>query len=548
MLRRTRLLGLRPCLSAGTALLLLAPLASAQAPLHQRIDQSVARGNPAFEATAAPLAPDAEFLRRVYLDLTGCIPTAAEARAFLADPSPDRRARLIDRLLAGPAYARHMGQVFDVLWMERRPAKRVPAAAWQEYLRKAFAENRPYDQLVRELLSADGTDPKQRPPARFFLDREAEPHLLTQDVSRLFLGMNLKCAQCHDHPLVDAYHQEHYYGVYAFFSRTSLFQDRAKKQAVLAEKAEGEVSFQSVFVPKVTKTTGPRLPGGPPLAEPKLAKGKEYLVAPGKNVRPVPAFSRRAQLAGLLIAGERFKRTAANRFWALMMGRGLVQPLDLDHLANPPSHPELLNLLGEEFAASHYNIKALLRELALSKTYQRSSALPTGTRDVPAENTFAVAALRPLSPELLGFSVMQATGLTDAERKALGPKAAEPALYDRLAKNLQPFVAAFGGQPGEPPDARAEATLGQALFLRNGAQLDGWLAPRPGNLTDRLAHLPDAGAAAEELYLSVLTRPPTAEERKEVADYLAGRPADRAAALRELAWALLTSSEFRFNH
>jgi hypothetical protein len=529
---------------------LLAPAARTQAPLHERIDQAIARGKPGFEAAAAPLASDAEFLRRTYLDLTGCIPTAAEARAFLADPAPDKRTRLIDRLLDGPAYARHMAQVFDVLWMERRPAKRIPLAQWQEYLRRSFADNKSYDQLVRELLAADGTDPKLRPAARFYLDRQAEPHLLTRDVSRLFLGMNLQCAQCHNHPLVNAYHQEHYYGVYAFFSRSFVFKDAARKQDVLAEKAEGEVSFQSVFVPKVTKTTGPRLPGGRLVAEPKLAKGKEYLVKPGKGVRPVPAFSRRAQLAGLLATAgnERFKRTAANRFWALLMGRGLVQPLDLDHEANPPSHPELLKVLGEEFAAGYFNVKALLRELTLSKTYQRSSALSPGTREMPEDKEFAVAALRPLSPEQLAYSVMQATGVTDAERKALGPKATDGALNARLSANVSAFVAAVGGPAGEPADARAEMGLGQALFLRNGAPLNAWLAPRPGNLTDRLARLPDARAVAEELYLSILTRPPADEERKEVADYLAGRPADRPEALRELAWALLTSSEFRFNH
>jgi hypothetical protein len=552
MPRRTHVLDwfLQPGASAAFLLLLAAPPALAQAPLHERIDREISHGNPAFETTAAPLASDAEFLRRIYLDLTGCIPRAAEARAFLADPAPYKRARLIDRLLAGPAYARHMAEVFDVLLMERRKAKRVPLAQWQEYLRKAFAENRPYDQLMRELLSADGTDPKLRAAARFYLDRDAEPHQITRDVSRLFLGMNLQCAQCHNHPLVDAYRQEHYYGVYAFFNRTYLFKDAGKKQDVLAEKAEGEVSFQSVFLPKVTKTTGPRLPGGPPVAEPKLAKGKEYVVAPAKGARPVPAFSRRARLAGMLAGpdNERFRRTAANRFWALMMGRGLVHPLDLDHEANPPSHPELLRLLADEFAAHHFDVKWLLRELALSKTYQRSSALPPGARDLPDEKSFAVAALRPLSPEQLAFSVMQATGLADAERKALSAKANEAALYARLARNLAPFVAAFGGQPGESADAPAQATLGQALFLRNGAQVNGWLAPRPGNLTDRLAHLGDNRAVAEELYLSVLTRLPSAEETKEVADYLAGRRADRPVALRELAWALLSSSEFRFNH
>src|SRR5262245_27425111 len=167
----------------------------AQAPLHQRIDQAIAAGTPKFDKFAAPLASDAEFLRRLYLDLTGVVPSAAEARAFLNDPAPDRRAKLIDRLLASPAYARHMQTVFDVLLMDRRPDKHVPRAQWQEFLRTAFAANKPYDQLVREILSAAGSDPKTRPAAKFFLDRDGETHLLTRDISRLFLGMNLQCAQ-----------------------------------------------------------------------------------------------------------------------------------------------------------------------------------------------------------------------------------------------------------------------------------------------------------------------------------------------------------------
>src|SRR5262249_14694321 len=182
-------------------------------------------------------ASDAEFLRRAFLDLAGTLPTAEQARDFLKDLSPDKRARLIDRLLAGPGYARRMQAAFDALLMDRRPDKHVPAAQWQAFLPAALAENTPYDQLVREILSADGTDPKARAAAKFYLDREGEPHLLTRDIGRLFLGMNLQCAQCHDHPLVRHYRQDHYYGVFAFLNRSFVFTDKAKKFSVFAEKA-----------------------------------------------------------------------------------------------------------------------------------------------------------------------------------------------------------------------------------------------------------------------------------------------------------------------
>src|SRR5262249_14775748 len=157
-------------------------------------------------------------------------------------------------------------------------------------------------------------------------------------VSRLFLGMNLRCAQCHDHPLVDAYKQDHYYGLFAFLNRTSVVVDK-NKLAALAEKADGEVSFQSVFDPqKVTRTSLPRVPGGQVVKDAELEKGKEYEVAPAQGVRHVPKYSRRAQLAGQLASADNvsFKRASANRFWALSMGRGLVHPLEMDHPNNLP--------------------------------------------------------------------------------------------------------------------------------------------------------------------------------------------------------------------
>lgn len=524
--------------------------AVAPSPLHERIDQAIAAGKPDFEKQATPLASDAEFLRRITLDLTGTIPTAAEARVFLNAPSPNKRQLLIDRLLAGPEYARHFADVFDVLLMERRPDKNVPKAQWLEYLRSSFASNKPWDQLVREILTSDGTDAKLRPAAKFYLDRNGDLTILTRDISRLFLGMNLHCAQCHDHPLVESYKQAHFYGINAFLNRSFVFADKATKLVVFAEKAEGEVSYQSVFDPmKVTKTTGPRMPSGPPVKEPAFEKGKEYAVAPANGVRPVPKFSRRAQLAGQVASREnaQFKRNSANRLWALMMGRGLVHPLDLDHPANPPSHPELLALLADEFAAMKFDVRAFLRELALSKTYQRSSELPAGLTDVPPQS-FAVAHLKPLSPEQLAWSLMQATGLTDAERKALGKGLTEAALHARLAGNVPAIVATFGSQPGQSEGQSFQATLDQTLFLANGPVIRAWLAPRAGSLADRLATPKDSAAIAEELYLSILTRKPGEDEYKEVADYLKARPTDRAAALQDLAWALLASAEFRFNH
>jgi hypothetical protein len=515
--------------------------------LHQRIDRAI-ETVPDFARYAAGPASDAEFLRRVTLDLAGTIPAVEEARAFLRDSSPKKRETLIDRLLASPAHARHLATVFDVLLMERRAARNVPAEGWVEFLRTAFAVNTPWDVLVRDILAADGTTDANRPASRFLIEREAEPHLLTRDISRLFLGMNLQCAQCHDHPKIEDYTQEDYYGIYAFLSRTVLFRDPVKKNRVLGEKADGEVTFVSVFDPaKKVKNSGPHMPDLPSLAEPKAEKGKEYLVAPAANARPVPRYSRRALLGPKLTdpSYAPFKRNIANRLWAELMGRGLIHPLDLDHPGNPPSHPELLDLLADDLAAHKFDMRYFLRELALSRTYQRSSEAPPGVAE-PDPKRFAVAILKPLSPEELAWSLMQATGLTDSVRKSLGAKATDEAVRKALAGNVAPFVRTFGSGAAVPE--KFDARTDQALFLANGALVRGWLGPRPGNLTARLTALPSPDAAADELYLSVFTRPPTVEERKDVADYLASRGKDRSAALQEIAWGLLASAECRFNH
>ncbi len=524
--------------------------ASGQAPLHERIDQLVRRGHKDYAQVAAPVSDDAEFVRRIYLDITGIIPTADEARAFLAERAPDRRGRLIDRLLASEKSAFHLADVYDVLLMDRRPDKHVKRPDWLAFLRGAFRANRPYDQLVRDILSADGSEPTTRAAARFVLDREGEPHLLTRDIGRLFLGMNLQCAQCHDHPLVDAYKQDHYYGIFAFFSRSYLYTDKAAKLTVLAEKGDGEVSFQSVFMAKVVKNTGPHLPDVAPIVEPKFDKGQEYVKPFKTGERGIPKFSRRAQLAGKLTAADnpRFARSAVNRVWAQYLGRGLVHPVEYDHAGNPPSHPELLALLTDEFVAHHYDLRWLTREILLSETYQRSSAAPAGTA-APDPAWFAVAALRPLSPEQFAWSLLQATGQLERERQALGTKATEAALQARLAPQTATFASLFGGQPGVPASAEDfNATVGQTLFLRNGSAVRGWLAPGGGNLTERLLKLADTSRVADELYVSVLTRYPAQEERRWVAEFLTRRTEDRAAAVADSVWAMVSSAEFRFNH
>lgn len=356
----------------------------AAAPLHERIDSLL---NESFVTAPAPPASDGTFVRRIYLDLTGGVPPAAEARAFLSDPDPQKRAKLVDRLLADPRFVRHMTNVLDVMLMERRRDQHVKSGPWRKFLTDSLRENKPLNELIREMLAADGSDPDNRAPAKFYLEREGEVNLLTRDVGRIFFGMDLQCAQCHDHPLIDDYLQSDYYGLYAFLSRTYLFADKKKKISYLAEKADGEVKYTSVFTQEEGRTA-PRLPTGQLLSdEPEFAKGEEYQVKPDKNTAGVPKYSRRQRLAEVAATGDNhaFNRNLANRLWAHMFGRGLVHPVDLHHSDNPSSHPQLLEMLSGEIAAMKFDLRGFLRELALTEAYQRSYFLPEQWPQLAAE-------------------------------------------------------------------------------------------------------------------------------------------------------------------
>ena len=356
------------------AMLLIALPSRAEEPLHVKIDALIAAAHPEGQAA---IAGDAEFLRRTYLALHGVIPTAAQARAFLADAAPDKRAKLVDALLADPQYAKWMAVRFDVMLMERRGEEHTKSLPWREWLEESVRANKPWDVLVRELLTADGGDEKTRHIARWLLERQADPNALTKDAARLFLGRDIGCSQCHNHPRIDDYLQRDYAGLQAFFSRTYLFRPDTAKPGFVGEQAAGETTYTSVFT-KVGGDTKPRLPGEAELAEPVPG---EWLVPPNdkdKNVRPIPKASRRASLADALGDGHHpaFRRNIANRLWALVFGRGLVEPLDLQHSANPPSNPALLDLLADQIAAMKFDTRAFVREFALTDAFQRTLDVP----------------------------------------------------------------------------------------------------------------------------------------------------------------------------
>jgi hypothetical protein len=520
-------------LAAAIAAFTFVSTATAAEPLAPRIDQLIEAKAKADGVPLAPPADDAEFLRRVSLDFAGHIPTAADARAFLADPDPKKRDKLIDRLLAGPDYPARMADLFHVMLMERLGDH----PEWAKYLRASFAKNKPWDRMVREILRADPRDAENH-GAAFFLAKRLENYGqnpvdysgLTRDVGRLFLGKNFQCCECHDHLFVEDYKQRHFQGLHTFFRNTYLV-NAAKLQ--VGEKPLGEkTGFASVFT-KVAMTTGPALPGQAMLDVPTFPKGMEFAEPPDKKTGSpgVPKFSTLAAISERLptAANPDFARNMANRLWFVLMGRGLVHPLDLHHSRNLGSHPELLDLLAKEFVAHQFDMKWLLRELALTKTYQRSSLVPAGA-EPPDPAYFAVALEKRLTAEQLLLSTIAATGADPKAADVLRPK----------------FVKAFANQPREPEDEIAPS-LKAALFLLHDEAVLSLVRPVAGNLVDRLAKLPD-GQVAEELYLSLLSRRPTADEAATAAAVLRKAAAKRADAVGRLTWALLASMEFGVNH
>ncbi len=533
---------------------------AADQPLHERIDQAIGFGNAEFDNVAAIEAGDAEFVRRVYLDLAGTIPSASQAREFVSDESLNKRAALVDQLLASPQFARRMQYVFDTTLMERRPDKHIKDE-WREYLRQSFIENKSWDRLVTELLTSDGSVDAERPASKFLLDRELKTEATTRDLARLFLGRDLQCAQCHDHPNVDDYLQRHYHGLAAFLNRSYLFTDPKTKKVSIGEKAEGIVKFTSVFTSE-SDETAPRMLDLPAIQDPAPAK-EPYKVKPDKKVRSVPVYSRRLKLAAAMTdpTNVAFRQNIANRLWAIMMGRGIVEPVDMFHSGNPPSHPELLEMLADDLHEHGYDIRYLLRELALTKTYQRSSLYRDDAKDV-SDDRFAVALLKPLSPEQLAWSMMQATSLTDAtldeqsvkllatkadgvSEKVADPIWQEETLHTALKPHVDTFVGFFGVSGVQT--SQFDASANQALFLRNGELLQKWLAQDDNRLTQRLATL-ESRQLIDELYFSVLSRPPTDDEIQQLTTFVDSEPKNRITAIQQLVWAALSSAEFRFNH
>jgi hypothetical protein len=522
-----------------------AALLPADRPVEQAVDHYVEAKVKAAGTRAAALADDAALLRRLTLDLAGRIPTLAETTDYAASTDPDKKVKLVERLLASPGFVRHQTRELLTLLLPAEPGRRnQPNGAFRNYLQRGVAEDRPWDRVFREVMLPDENDPKTRGASEFLKSRLRDVNRLTIDVSTVFFGVNISCAQCHDHPHVNDWTQDHFYGMKSFFARTF------EAGGFVAEREAGLVKYVpnkgKEKVAPVMFLTGKTI-DAPGLREPtreEQKRVKELIDAARKAKRapPPPHVSLRARLVETALEpGQRdfFARAVVNRLWHRFFGRGLVMPLDQMHSANPPSHPDLLRWLARDLVEHRYDLRRLVRGLVLSNAYARASRWD-GETSQPADKLFAVARTRPLTPMQLAASLRLA---------AADPQSfpADRAGLEKRVEDLERSAERLAGLFPQPGD-NFQVGVGEALLFANNAGLQKELLEGPGSLPARLQKEPDLERRADLAVRTVLGRPAQAEEVRALADYLRRRPDRPEAACRQVVWALLTSAEFRFNH
>ena len=498
----------------------------------QKIDAQFAARWQADGLTAAPATDDSEFVRRVWLDLAGRIPRAADIRDFLDDKTPDKRRRLIDRLIESPLFVVHQTNVWRRMLLPEADADReqqLDTAGFEAWFRDRLRERRSYAEIVLELLSlrnlespamnAPATEvenPARRAPSplAFYQAKQRKPENMTAAVSRLFLGVRLECAQCHDHPF-DTWKRERFWEMAAFFN-------------------EDPATARTIAIPETKITVAATFLNG---AKPDFSRHAT------ENARET--------LAHWIVAAENpyFSKAAANRLWSAFFGVGLVEPADDFTAANPASHPEVLTLLAETFAAENYDVRFLTRVITATRVYQLSSRRTDATQDHP--RSYARMTIRGLTPPQLFDSIAQAIGY----RQPFDP--------DRNLDEVDPvrkeFLETFVNTTDSPVD-RPTSLLG-VLTLMNGSPLNNREAaltegaPPSNRLLNRTieaitaAPFLDDPARIEALFLVTVSRlPRPAEQDRFQAHLKSGSLGNPQSPLHDILWALLNSAEFMTNH
>jgi hypothetical protein len=491
------------------------------AALTRLIDRAIEEQQLAAKASPAPLADDSEFLRRAYLDITGVIPPADKTRAFLDSTQPDKRSRLIDDLLASPDYGRHMGDVWQDLLMAQRDilTRGLDAEPLANWLATSFNSNKPWDRLVTELLTATGTQEQNGATTFYLAHRSADR--LTDPVCRLFLGIQLQCAQCHNHPYT-SWKRTDYWGMAAFFTRVD---DGAPPKLAKASTPPNVRELSSVAkkrLPTSALSTPPTLLGG---EVPRMSGKEPY--------RPV--------LARWLTSAKNpyFARAKVNRVWAQFFGRGLINPVDNLSEESRPSHPELFEALAQQFIDSGFDVKNLIRGICNSRAYQRAST-PAG-KGPNAEALYTSMMIKPMSPEQLYDSLVRVLGTEKQKKRDKTTKSGKkkgPAAGPRGAF-VDFFRPAEGADPHEYP-----AGIPQVLRLMNS----DWTGKVSAFVSRTVKDSQPPARNIEALLLVTLSRRPTAAETERLTKHVQASGGKPAKAYEDILWALLNCSEFALNH
>jgi hypothetical protein len=497
----------------------------AKLPRHNFIDELVWQKLGRLGITPSEPASDTTFLRRAYVDAIGRLPAPDEVRAYLGDPSPDRRRRLIAGLLQRPEYADYWANKWADLLRPNPYRVGIKAVrSLDAWLRDSFRENLPYDQFVRELVSAQGSTWRNG-AAVLFRDRR-EPDELTTMVSQLFLGIRLECAKCHHHPF-EVWGQDDFYSFAAYFDRIG------RKGTGLSPPISG--SEEIVF-------TGRRRAVKHPITGAELAPRPPIGTAPALD----PDRDPREALADWITSNENpyFARVMVNRVWADLMGRGLVEPVDDLRATNPPTNARLLDALAAEFRRQNYDLKRLIQTIMESYVYGLSSE--PHERNLMDTRNYSRAYRQRLRAEVLLDAISDITAVPESF-EAMPPGSRAMELWTVRSQSL--FLDSFGRpDPNQDPpcERTGETTMVQALHLMNAPQLHAKITADTGRAARLAASHRPPQEIVEELYLLAYARRPTDAELKFGASLFEDKGTTRRRATEDLLWALLNTPEFVF--
>jgi hypothetical protein len=505
------------------------------------IDEHVLKQLQLLQLPPSPPTDDATFLRRAFLDTLGILPTAEEVRGFLADKTADKRARLIDQLLARDEFVDYWTyQWSDLLLVNGTRLRPDAVKAFYSWIRERVKENMPWDQFAREIVLARGSSLENG--ATNFYALHQDPETMTENISQAFLGLSIGCAKCHNHPL-EKWTNNQYYAMSNLLARV-----RAKGWGGDPRSGDGA---RTVFVA-----------GRGDLVQPSTGAPQPPAPLDGQPIPDDDLDDRREHLADWLTAPDNpyFARAVTNRVWANFFGVGLVEPVDDLRLSNAASNEELLSAAADFLIEYDYDLKALMRIILQSATYQSSSVPPAASRD--DTRNYSHYYPRRLMAEVALDAVSQVTAVPTEFTQIEYPGAdfVKTEFYTKGTRALQlydsavvsRFLRTFGRNQRMITctcERSNEPSLVQALHIANGDTIAGKLAAKDGKVESLLASGLPNYRIVEELYLSALTRYPTDRELADILAVLNDTPAsERRAAIEDVFWAVLSSREFLFNH